>query len=225
MITNVMATHLQYIISHNVKYNSESDDVRFFICDKSQYNKSEKSITFNDQNKKELAPLNDNASKTAFNFIFTAKTTVSQLIQNKGRKTNFDFKPLGTVILFDASTISGQSNELSVTYNCLDLDAMVDLKTGLSRDASEQSKTSKFTLKRGASDKSIYGLYCICRKTSNGEITLSGFDGPSSSKKFTIGDFSVSDGKFITIKANKAVINPNDTDWFLTEWSGTTVYI
>lgn len=71
-------------------------------------------------------------------------------------------------------------------------------------------------MQRGTANKSIYGIYSVCRSEEYGSIKLSGFKGSSSYRIYSISNFKQYDGKYITLK-NEI----KDADFFVSEWSGT----
>lgn len=128
-------------IAYNVAYASTNDEVKFYLLDKTtQYDVNAQTISFANQNPTTLSPLNDPSKKNKYNFIFTTAATTIQNIMNSGNRLTVPFKPLGTMILFDATVATNTTPQLTLKYNCFDVEATVDMKTGLSKGNGEITK-------------------------------------------------------------------------------------
>lgn len=201
-------------IAYQIKYGADDNEVRLYLCDKSHYDRNTMSLMFEDQNGAELMSFNSQ-NKKAFNFIFTSVMTIDDL---KNKRT-ITFKPFGMVLLFDAEVVVGEDKRITITSDCFDMGCQVNLKNGQSKTVTgEIAKT--YTLKRGTTDRSIYGIYCISKDKSNGTIVVSGI--ADERKTYTIEQFSQYSGKFVNLSTKEVEleVRPEDDDWFVTEWKG-----
>lgn len=212
-------------IAYDLKYATDADKVNFYLVDKATaVDMSAKTIDFTDQNGKELIPLNTaTAAKPKFNFIFASKTTISdiktQMQQNK--KIALPFTPKGTLLLFDATAMSGKTTTLKFATNCFDTSGKIDMISGMGKNNVTTEVKPEFTAKRGDQNKSIYGLYVLGRSIENGKISLAQYDGTEySDRQFNITPnfFSKFDMKYVNLNM---LPRESEREYFESEWSGS----
>lgn len=212
-------------IAYDLKYATDADKVNFYLVDKATaVDMSAKTIDFTNQNGKELIPLNTaTAEKPKFNFIFASKTTISDIKTQMAQsgKMALSFSPAGTIMLFDATVISGKTTTLKFTTNCFDTSGKIDMISGMGKNNVTTEVKPEFTAKRGDQNKSIYGLYVLGRSVENGKISLAQYDGTGYSGrdfKITKNFFTSFDKKFVNLNM---LPRESERDYFETEWSGS----
>lgn len=187
-------------LSVSLEYESEEDEVRFYLFDKSViYDASKDILSY--QSNEELFPIGSEDAK--YKFVFISQTNIADI---KKSDKNLYFRPIGTFILFKSKAKNNEKTNIIFESDCMSPFGEISLKNGFIASNSDKNRVT-YKLNNN-SDQSVYGIYCLLSDKHNGELVLSGIDGNENSKKtFTLSDISIFGGKTITV--NNSPISDN----------------
>lgn len=210
-------------LNYELKYKTPGENVLYYLLDKTvKYDKTNKTISFTDQNGTSLTQLN-NGGKKNLNVIFSGKIPFTSL-NSMTPPNNIYSKPCGTMILFDVNGLrSGENREITINSNYIDFEGKIDMTTGKNKSTIPGNISKRLRLNYTNTDNHIYGIYCIPRSLAKGNLEITGLDGSNTPKSYDMYMEDYIMGKYINLQSvinNDKVARPKDSDWFITEWQG-----